>query len=126
MFKYKKKPTSFITAVRLCLDTDGFIYQKWGSPQRCKQGDWLVNNNGDYYTIDGETFDKTYEYAHPGVYAKKAPVWAFQSKFKGSIETKEGRTFYEADDYIVHNNKDGTDGYAMSKEKFESMYERVD
>ena len=45
--KYKKKPTSFITAVQLDLDTEGFTYNKWGGKQVCKKDDWLVNNNGD-------------------------------------------------------------------------------
>ena len=57
--KYKKKPTSFVTAVRLDLDTKGFVYNKWGGEQVCKRGDWLVNNNGDTYTVSRGSFAKT-------------------------------------------------------------------
>lgn len=57
--KYKKKPTSFVTAVRPDLDTKGFVYNKWGGEQVCKRGDWLVNNNGDTYTVSRGSFAKT-------------------------------------------------------------------
>jgi len=42
--RYEKNPTSFVTAVQLDLDTDGFTYRKWGHGQRCKRGDWLVKH----------------------------------------------------------------------------------
>ena len=44
----------------------------------------------------------------------------------GKVKTQEGETAYEAGDYIVFNDEDGTDAYAMSAEKFESMYEPAD
>ena len=49
--EYKKKPTAFVTAVQLDLDTEGFTYNKWGGKQVCKRGDWLVDNSGSKYTI---------------------------------------------------------------------------
>ena len=88
--KYKKKPTSFITAVQLDLDTEGFTYNKWGGKQVCKKGDWLVNNNGDTYTVAEESFAKTYKFVSPGVYVKSAPVWAEVAEKAGNIKTKEG------------------------------------
>ena len=121
--KYKKKRTSFVSAVQLDLDTPGFTYNKWGGKQVCKRGDWLVDNNGDKYTVSQETFAKTYEFVSPGVYVKSAPVWAEVAAKAGKVQTKEGETAYEAGDYIVFNNEDGTDAYAMSAEKFEFMYE---
>ena len=124
--KYKKKPTSFITAVQLDLDTEGFTYNKWGGKQVCKRGDWLVNNNGGTYTIAEETFAQTYEFVSPGVYIKSAPVWAEVAEKTGKVKTKEGETAYEAGDYLVYNNEDGTDGYAMSPASFKSMYELAD
>ena len=63
--KYKKKPTSFITAVQLDLDTQGFAYNKWGGQQLCKRGDWLVDNDGDKYTVSEEAFARTYEFVSP-------------------------------------------------------------
>ena len=75
-----------------------------GCTQRCKRGDWLVNNQGDVYTVDSETFDRTYGLVSPGVYEKNAPVWAEQATKSGTIQTKEGATAYNAGDYLVFNN----------------------
>jgi hypothetical protein len=124
--KYKKKPTSFITAVQLDLNSEGFTYHKWGGTQICKRGDWLVNNNGDTYTIAEKSFSQTYEFVSPGVYVKSAPVWAEVAEKTGKLTTKEGETAYEAGDYLVSNNEDGTDAYAMSEASFKAMYELAD
>lgn len=124
--KYSKKSGLYITAVQLNLETDGFSYQKWGSEQRCKRGDWVVNNGGDTYTIAADAFAKTYKLISPGVYEKDAVVWAEVAELSGKVLTKEGETAYEAGDYLVANNEDGSDAYAISKETFEEMYEPVD
>ena len=124
--RYKKKSTSFVTAVQLDLETEGFVYSKWGGEQVCRRGDWLVNNNGDTYTVSLESFAKTYKFVSPGVYIKSAPVWAEVAKNGGEVKTQEGETVYKAGDYLVFNNEDGTDGYAVSSEKFEAMYEFAD
>jgi hypothetical protein len=121
--KYKKKSVSTVTAVQLDLVTEGFEYNKWGGKQVCKRGDWLVDNNGDKYTVSQATFAKTYRLISPGVYEKTAPVWAEVAEKAGKVKTKEGETAYEAGDYLVYNNEDGTDAYAVSADKFESMYE---
>jgi hypothetical protein len=123
--KYKKKATSFITAVQLDLDTEGFVYDKWGGKQICKRGDWLVDNNGDTYTVSQDAFASTYELVSPGVYKKSTPVWAEIAERAGKIQTSEGATAYEPGDYLVYNNEDGKDAYAVSAHKFESMYEPV-
>ena len=124
--RYKKKPTAFVTAVQLDLDTEGFTYNKWGGKQVCKRGDWLVDNNGGKYTVSQESFAKTYQLISPGVYLKTAPVWAEVAEKAGKVKTQEGETTYKAGDYLVYNNEDGTDGYAMSAASFESMYILVD
>jgi hypothetical protein len=121
--KYVKRATQFVIAVQLDLETDGFTYQKWDHPQRCKRGDWLVNNNGDTYTVDRETFARTYKATGPGTYVKTAPVWAEVATAPGAVPTKEGATRYEAGDYLVSNEQDGSDAYAVSKREFERMYE---
>jgi hypothetical protein len=74
--EYRRRKRTSVNAVRLDLDTEGFIYQKWGGTQRCKRGDWLVNNQGDVYTVDGETFERTYRMVAPAVYEKNSGVWA--------------------------------------------------
>lgn len=121
--KYRKKPSSFIIAVQLNLDTEGFTYSKWGATQACKRGDWLVNNQGETYTVDAQTFAATYTEVSPGLYYKSTPVWAVIADKSGSIGTLEGETHYQAGDYLVYNDEAGTDGYAVSSDKFETMYE---
>lgn len=121
--KYKKIDQQIVAAVQLNLETEGFGYIKWGGKQRCKAGDWLVNNDGECYTVEQESFEQTYTEVAPGQFLKTAPIWAKQAKESGFVSTKEGRTAYEANDYIASNNEDGTDAYAIKKEKFERMYE---
>jgi hypothetical protein len=122
---YRKKEARVVVAVRLDLDTRGFTYRKWGDTQTCKRGDWLVDNDGDIYTVDAETFDRTYCRVAPGHYVKSAPVWAEIAESAGSIRTKEGTTHYGRGAYLVYNDADSKDGYAVEAEKFESMYEPV-
>ena len=121
--RYRKRKDQFVVAVQLDLDTDGFTYQKWGAEQRCKQGDWIVNNDGDIYSVDREVFKNTYRKISPGTYVKTTPIWAEKATEAGKVKTKEGESHYKKGDYIVSNNEDGTDAYRISAEKFESMYE---
>jgi len=123
--KYRKKSGAFVIAVRLDIDTQGFRYQKWGGEQVCRAGDWIVNNDGETYTVSHETFLRTYEEVNAGTYQKVSVVWAEVAERHGRVITQEGETFYRAGDYIVFNNEDGTDAYAVSKERFETMYEPV-
>jgi hypothetical protein len=115
-----------VTAVQLNLKTEGFTYEKWGGTQRCKAGDWVVNNNGDSYTIDRETFARTYRSTGPGTYVKVTAVWAEVATSAGEVRTKEGSTHYEPGDYLVYNEPNGGDPYAISKAAFERMYDRLD
>jgi hypothetical protein len=120
---FVKRRTEFVVAVRMDLDTEGFVYQKWGGRQICKAGDWLVNNSGDTYTVDRETFARTYRATGPGTYVKVTPVWAETASTAGEIRTREGTTRYDAGDYLVYDGPDGDDRYAVSKAAFERMYE---
>jgi len=124
--QYRKKAGNEVAAVRVDLDTDGFTYEKWGGTQQCKAGDWIVFNKGDTYTVDADTFDDTYSEVRPGLYLKTTTIWATEASQAGSIRTKEGSTKYEKGDYIVYNDKDGQDGYAISKDKFDELYELLD
>ena len=121
--RYRKKAGKPVVAVQLALETDGFTYRKWGGDQRCEAKDWLVNNDGDVYTINRETFEATYRKIGPGLYEKSAPIWAEVADQPGTVGTKEGQTHYEAGWYLVSNNEDGTDAYAVDPEKFDDMYE---
>ena len=124
--RYRKTADQFVVAVRLELDTKGFTYHKWGAEQRCKRGDWLVDNGGDIYSVDAEVFAKTYRGIGAGKYVKTTPIWAEVAAEPGSVVTKEGESHYEAGDYLVYNNEDGTDAYCIGADKFKSMYEPDD
>ncbi len=124
--KFKRKSLTTVTAVRLDLDTEGFVYRKWGGSQRCKGGDWIVNSSGETYTVDAESFALTYRQLSPGVYVKDAPVWAERAEVAGEIPTKEGRSAYQAGDILVFNDAERRDGYAMSAERFALLYEPAD
>ncbi len=121
--RYRKKPDQFVTAVQLSMEIQTLVYVKWGGQQRGKQGDWLVNNAGDVYTVDGAVFASTYRELSPGVYLKTTPVYAVKAASEGCVETKEGVSEYRAGDYLVSNNADGSDGYCIGAEKFLAMYE---
>lgn len=124
--KYRKKKDNTVIAVQLDIDTEGFSYYKWGATQFCKPGDWLVNNSGDIYTIDRETFNKTYVEVSPGNYSKTTHVWAEVADESGFIKTFEGETAYQPGDYLVFNDEEGKDAYAVSRVKFEAMYELLE
>jgi len=121
--RYRKRPECFVVAVRLDLETEGFRYRKWGGEQRCKQGDWLVDNDGDVYTVDAEVFARTYRSVGDGHYVKTTPVWAEVAREAGTVKTKEGSSEYEPGDYLVSNQEEGGDDYCISRDKFERMYE---
>ena len=121
--RYVRRPDRFVVAVRLTFDTDGLVYRKWGGEQRAKPGDWIVDNEGDVYSVDADVFERTYRRVGPGAYVKTTPVWAERADQVGSVPTKEGATSYQPGDYLVSNNEDGTDAYAMTADKFESLYE---
>jgi len=75
--------------------------------------------------VSQDSFAKTYKFVSPGVYVNSAPVWAEVAEKAGKVRSLEGETAYEPGDYLVSNNEDGTDAYAMDKEKFASMYELI-
>lgn len=124
--KYVKRADQALVAVQLTLDTDGFTYRKWGAEQRCKAGDWIVNNDDDVYTVDCGTFERTYRQTGAGTYVKTTPVWAEVAREAGFVRTKEGETHYLAGDYLVLNEEHGGDPYAVPAGKFEAMYERAE
>ena len=62
----------------------------------------------------------------PGTYIKTTPVWAEVAREAGSVQTKEGVTYYAAGDYLVFNEERGGDAYAVSADKFETLYRRAE
>ena len=130
--KYMPRPDRPVAAVRVAFDADGFEfrYWKWGAEQRAKPGDWLVDNDGDVYTVDADVFTRTYRAAKdqgPGAFVKTAPIWAARAETAGDVRTKEGSTHYEPGDYLVWNSEDDdSDRYAITADTFERLYVPVD
>ena len=124
--KYKKRPKYHVTAVQFDLQSEGFNYQKWGSSQYCKPGDWLINNDDDIYTVDKDYFKEHYRKVSAGVFEKVGEIWAEPTESDGSIETIEGETNFRAGDYLVFDRRHGGIGYAISKARFERWYEPLD
>jgi len=121
--RYVKRADQAVTAIQINLDIQGFSFQKWGSQQQCNKGDWLVDNGGNVYTVAEDSFAATYRSVSPGRYIKTAPVWAEIATCDGAIKTKEGKTHYVAGDYLVYNGENRQDGYSVTAEVFEKMYE---
>jgi hypothetical protein len=122
--RYRRRPSQPVVAVQLKLDTEGFKYRKWGEEQRCKANDWLLDNSGEVYTVDADSFARTYTAEGQGTYVKTGKVWAEQAAEAGRVATKEGHTNYESGDWLVSNEEDGSDAYAVSAKRFEESYER--
>jgi hypothetical protein len=115
-----------VQAIQLTLISEPFHYEKWGDTQTCKPGDWIVNNNGDVYSVDAESFARTYRPIGEGRYVKHSTIWAVPADSDGVVATKEGETHYRAGDYLVFNEEGGQDAYAISREKFERLYEPLE
>jgi len=124
--KYVRKLQRPVAAVQLSFDMDDLVYRKWGAEQRAKRNDWLVDNQGDVYTVEAEVFARTYRAvdptAQPGAFVKTTAVWAVEATEAGAVRTKEGVTHYEAGDFIVSNEPDGSDSYAIARDKFNELY----
>ena len=121
--RFVKRAGNEVVAIQLTVDTAGFTYRKWGDVQTCKPGDWIVQNNGEVYSVDKETFAHTYVEQSQGLYRKVSPVWAERAQTAGSVTTKEGVTHYPAGAYLLSNDAEGTDTYAVAAATFEAMYE---
>ncbi|EAQ75257.1 MULTISPECIES: hypothetical protein [unclassified Synechococcus] len=87
---YQRQPGLPVQAIQLTLLTEGFHYDKWGGRQTCIAGDWIVNNHGDVYSIDAETFALTYRPVGGGLYEKHTTIWAEPAAADGVVTTKEG------------------------------------
>jgi len=111
--RYRPRPDRPVAAVQLNLETEGLRYRKWGDEQFARAGDWLVDNDGDVYTVAAATFARTYRAVGRGAYVKTTCVWARRAEAAGRIGTQEGSTGYEAGDYLVSNNEDGSDAWAI-------------
>jgi len=122
---YRQRESAQVTAIQLNLEMEAFTFRKWGALQTCRPGDWIVERNGSVHTVAADSFARTYKKIGPATYVKQATVWAVPAASAGVIATKEGETHYKQGDVLVWNDKEGTDGYAIRKDIFESLYERT-
>jgi predicted acylesterase/phospholipase RssA len=122
---YRQREGKQVIAIRLNLDLDAFRFRKWGGLQTAKCGDWLIERDGETYTVDGEVFARTYRQVGPATYIKQSNIWAKPAECDGVIKTREGETHYRQGDYLVWNDEAGLDGYAISKAKFETLYQLI-
>lgn len=115
-----------VTAIQIKLDTEGLFYNKWGSNQIGKKNDWLVESaTGSVYTIDNESFEKTYKLYSKGRYIKFASIWVTIADHDGNIKTKEGYSHYKDGDYLVANNQNGEDPYTPPADVIKNNYVRA-
>lgn len=123
--RYRRRRNTDIVAVQIKLKLeDGELrYSKWGAVQRARSNDWLVDNAGEVYTVADETFRRTYTQVSPGRYIKPGTVWATRAECPGVIDTLEGTTAYRAGDYIVANDINGIDSWAVDVDTFRKLYE---
>jgi hypothetical protein len=124
--RYRRRPGQAVQAIRLKLATEGFRYEKWGGLQTCKQGDWIVRNGEEVYSVDADSFARTYRPLGDGRFEKTGTVWAEPAPRDGVVRTREGETHYRAGDYLVSNDDDGYDGYAVRRDTFVRLYEPVE
>ena len=75
--------------------------------------------------MDRSSFKRTYREVRPGSYLKTTPVWAEIAAGAGTVKTKEGTTHYRRGDYLVFNERNGGDPYAVSAKDFRAMYKRA-
>lgn len=127
---YRRRDETSVTAIPLDLEAKPgavvgsqlFSYHKWDARQICKRGDWLVHSGDDVYTVDRETFERTYVQFAPGQFRKTSLVWAERAEKDGEISTKEGSTRYKAGDFLVYNQANRKDGYAVKLSTFNLLY----
>lgn len=124
--KYRKKSEQFVEAMQLALPDCRIQYQKWGGAQQAQEGDWLVKNGDEYYTVESTSFSHTYEKMSGNQYKKVGKVWAEIAEQDGEMPTKEGKTQYKKGDMCVYNQADKTDGYATTAQVFHDNYELDD
>jgi len=121
--RYVRRRDRPVVAVRLAFKTARLVYSKWGGTQRARSGDWIVDNDGDVYTVSATEFARTYRRTGRGTFVKITPVWAERAQRAGRVTTNEGGTSYAAGDYLVSNTWRGKHAYAIRPRMFKRLYE---
>ncbi|MGQ7787939.1 PGDYG domain-containing protein [Nesterenkonia sp. K-15-9-6] len=74
-----------------------------GAVMEAKPGDWIVDDDGQQWSVDAEVFAETYEAVSEGRYRKTGEVRARQIAQPTSLETLEGSDQLDAGDWVVQN-----------------------
>jgi hypothetical protein len=120
--RYRERADRFVTAIRMNLETDCFVRR--GSSLLLAIGDWLVYDGNSTYMVDAELFAEKYRLiGYAGRYAKIATVWVEVADRYGQMMTKDGVCEYAPGDRLVFHDPGEEEGFCMSPEEFERIYE---
>lgn len=120
--RYRERADRFVTAIRMNLETDCFVRR--GSSLLLARGDWLVYDGNSTYMVDAELFAEKYRLiGYDGRYAKIATVWVEVADRYGQMMTKDGVCEYAPGDRLVFHDPGEEEGFCMSPEEFERIYE---
>jgi hypothetical protein len=111
-----------VTAIQIDFDKVSFTYHKWGSDQKATSGDWIVNTNGDIFTVPREIFARSYKMIGHGQYLQTGDVWVRHTIEPGFLKTNNGKVNYKAGDYLVFNDPEGNHGIVVKPNIFTEFY----
>jgi hypothetical protein len=81
-----------------------------------------VNNHRDVYTVDADIFP--IRIARSLSVYEKTGVYGPDRRRNRRRTDQRGATAYAPGDYLVFNDPEGCDDYAMKPEKFHELYEK--
>lgn len=127
MKQYERRPDGLIIAIQIRLDLEagGIAYRKWDSEQWGKRGDWLINDDGDTYTVSAENFANDYELSESGLYRNTAKVWAEEATGSGFVEIRGGTAPFVEGNMLVFSDPDRKEGQVFFYNKFNRLYRPV-
>lgn len=91
-----------------------------GDVLTAEDGDWLVSDGINQWTVGAEIFAATYTQTTPGHYRKTAPVNACVLPEATEVSTREGVVSGLQGDYLVQNVTG--DVWIVPREEFERKY----
>lgn len=119
--EYKPKYIE-VTGIQLRMP---ITYELWGDTQKAKAGDWLVEKGTDTYTIEEQEFSGSYSPVSGTIarYYKSEHIEAVEARVGGWVDTLEGRSCFEAGDFIACSPTGKT--WCLKAKKLFDYYELV-
>lgn len=111
-------PTSVVRVIQL--DAPLTWNADHGSTMQAQPGDWLVQSEGDTWSVEDGIFRVTYEHLRDDLYRKVTPVLAVELPAAGTVLSREGMVEAEQGDLLVCNVTG--ECWSMPKEKFFQRY----